>query len=294
MNLVAPIRVVVVDDKPTHLFSIVNGLTIAGIPCVWHLYDVANHKLTPTPPADGYPHLRVLISDLNIQEMSGANRDTKTLAGILITEVIKPLVAKDGGPYSLVLWTNVEAHAGEVATHIADRITAQHLSADDQRPAPLCVNTLAKGRFLPVGVDETTEDALCAMFNETAEKSQEFRRAVQDAVSSDSRLRLVSAWESRIGVAAASTMKSIHSIAVAETTTTASTNTPALALESILAKITVEAVGRENASENPSVGLDAGLLDLVVDELSSRTAMRRVMRTSSKRHWPTLSKPILL
>ena len=61
MDLVAPIRVVVVDDKPTHLFSIVNGLTLAGIPCVWHLYDVEKHQLIPSPPEGGYPDRKSVV-----------------------------------------------------------------------------------------------------------------------------------------------------------------------------------------------------------------------------------------
>lgn len=272
MNLVAPIRVAVVDDKPTHLFSIVNGLTLAGIPCVWHLYDVEKHQLIPKPPDGGYPHLRMLVTDLNIQGMVGATRDAKTLAGTLIGEVLQPLVAKDGGPYSVVLWTNVDAHAAEVGPLIMGRVNAEQVPADDRRPAPLHVSTLAKGPFLTGAANEEFEGSLSKMFSDTAQKADEFRSAVRGAVSADSRLRLVSAWESRVGVAAASTMKSIHSIAVAEAA--ASTKPPADALETLLAKITVEAVGEKNAAEDPTVGLDAGLLDLVVDELGSSSHSR--------------------
>lgn len=269
MDLVAPIRVVVVDDRPTHLFSIVNGLTLAGIPCVWHLYDVDNHQLIPKPPEGGYPHLRMLISDLNIREMADANSDAKTLAGVLISEVIQPLVARDGGPYSIVLWTNVQKHAEDVGLHISTRVSAEQVAVDDRRPVPLCVSTLAKTNFLPAVVEKAIEDSLSAMFKETVQKADEFRNAVRIAVSADPRLRLVSAWESRVGVAAASTMKSIHSIAVAEAI--AGGKAPAAALESVLAKITLEAVGTKNAVEDPSVGFDAGLLDLVVDELGSNS-----------------------
>lgn len=269
MDLVAPIRVVVVDDKPTHLFSIVNGLTLAGIPCVWHLYDVEKHQLIPEPPKDGYPHLRMLITDLNIREMVDANRDVKTLAAILISEVLQPLVAIDGGPYSLVLWTNVNAHAEEVGPLISARVSAEQVSAKDRRPAPLHVCTLAKRSFLPGGTDGALDESLSSMFKETAQRADEFRNAVRSAVSADPRLRLISAWESRVGVAAASTMKSIHSIAVSEAA--AGGKTPAMALESVLAKITLEAVGEKNAVEDPTAGLDTGLLDLVIDELGSNS-----------------------
>ena len=268
MNLVAPIRVVVVDDTPTHLFAIVTGLTLAGIPCVWHLYDGKEHCLVPEPPKGGYPHLRLLVTDLNIQEMVGANKNIKNLAGALISEVLKPLVSVDGGPYAVVLWTSVDAHAVEVEPLIKERINAVHLEMEDRRPAPLSITPLAKGRFLPTAGDDVMEGSLAQMFRDTAQKADEFKAAVGSAVASDPSLCLVSAWESRVGVSVASTMQSLHSIAVVEASENGSE--PSNALASLLAKIAVDAVGPKNAGEEMTGALDAGLVDLVVDELGSR------------------------
>ncbi len=272
MNLVTPIRVVVVDDKPTHLFSIINGLTLAGIPCVWHLYDNEKNQLSPPPPDGGYPHLRMLVTDLNIREMTGASKEPKTLASILISEVLKPIVAKNGGPYSVVLWTSVDGHAADVGPLISERICTDKIPEQDRRPAPLNVTSIGKGQFLPAEADEAIDSKLSQMFNETAQKTNELKQAVSNAISIDPCLRLVSAWESRIGVSATSTMNSLHSIALGEAT--ASGKTPSEALRTVLAKITIEAVGEKNAIEDPTGGVDAGLLDLVIDELATnkRTA----------------------
>ena len=61
MELIAPVRVVVVDDNAEHLFAIANALSVAGIPCVWHLYDNESHNLLPKPPAQGYDGIRLII-----------------------------------------------------------------------------------------------------------------------------------------------------------------------------------------------------------------------------------------
>ena len=269
MDLIAPIRVVVVDDKPTHLISIANGLTMAGIPCVWHWYNAETNKLIPEPPKGGYPHLRMLFTDLNIREMVGANKEAKTLAGVLISDVLQPIVAPDGGPYSVVLWTSVEGLAEDVGPLITQRINADLLDPADRRPQPLSITTLAKRDFVGGFGNEETEKTLSQMLDVTKATATALKKSVETVVSSDSRLRLVASWESRVGLAAVSTMKSIHRIAVSEADI--SGELPASALETVLAKIAIEAVGAKNASDDPMAALDSGLLDLVMDELGSNS-----------------------
>lgn len=269
MDLMAPIRVVVVDDKPTHLISIANGLTMAGIPCVWHWYNAEINKLIPEPPKGGYPHLRMLFTDLNIREMVGANKEAKTLAGILISDVLQPIVAPDGGPYSVVLWTSVEGLAEDVGPLITQRINADLLDPVDRRPQPLSITTLAKRDFVGGFGNAETEKALSQILDVTEVTATALKKSVQTVVSSDPLLRLVASWESRVGLAAASTMKSIHRITVDEARITGLP--PASVLETVLAKIAIEATGEQNAIDDPMTALDSGLLDLVIDELGSNS-----------------------
>lgn len=271
MDLVAPVRVVIIDDNPIHLFSIANGLTMSGIPCVWHWYNREEGKLIPDPPKEGYPHLRLLFTDLNIREMEGAMKDAKSLASTLISEVLQPMVANDGGPYSVVLWTSVGVLSEEVKPIILERINAAHLDEAEKRPQPLSIETFEKAGFVAASANAAVEGDLSRMFNESTKNADDFKKAVQVAVSKNVQLRLVSGWESRLSLSATSTMKSIHCIAVNEAK--ASGTLPASAMEKLLAKIAIEAVGEQNAIDNPMMALDAGLLDLAVDELGANRNM---------------------
>lgn len=102
-----PIRAVVVDDDPEHLMLFTAGLAAAGIPCTAHWYDKddldPDAKLKPSPPAGGYPHLRVIFSDLNLEEVSAVG-EIATVIGPAI-ETIRRLVGGGDSPYLLVFWT---------------------------------------------------------------------------------------------------------------------------------------------------------------------------------------------
>lgn len=266
MDLVAPVRVVIVDDKPTHLMAIANGLTLAGIPCVWHWYNPEENMLVPAPPVGGYPHLRMLFTDLNIREMAGANREAKTLAGTLISDVLQPLVSPNGGPYSVVLWTNVEGPANEVGDIISERIDAEDLDSSDRRRQPLKVTILPKKEFL-AGFNNDADKQLSGLLVESAKKADLLRGLVVDASSENTQLRLACAWESRASLAAADTINAVYDAAILEAK--AATQNPTDSLQKIFAKIAIEALGKKNAKDEPARALDEGLIDIFVDDMRS-------------------------
>lgn len=262
MELIAPIRVVVIDDKPTHLFSIANGLTLAGIPCAWHWYDTKTNKLTPPPPEGGYKHLRLLFTDLNIQNVPGTRPDPSTLASILISDVLQPVISPQGGPYSIVLWTNVSNNAQLVEPIITERINL----GDDKRPQPLAISILSKQSFIPPH-NEDVENSLSTLLEQMAGSSTELRSQVAQAASKDKQLRLACAWESRASMAAAKTIGSVYRAAVAEGAQAGIA--PTIAFQKVLGKIAVEALGERNAKEEPTRALDDGLIDIFVDDMRS-------------------------
>lgn len=269
MDLVSPVRVVIVDDDPMHLFSIANGLTLSGIPCVWHWYDKVEAKLVPSPPAGGYPHLRLVFTDLNIREMTGAGKEAKSLASTLISEVLQPIVPHDGGPYSVVLWTSVGGLAEEVKPIIMERINAQQLDELDRRPQPLSIETFEKANFVVSSANTEEANALTKMFNASNKNAEVFKSSIQKVVSNNIQLRLISGWETRLSLSASATMKSMHKIAVNESN--ASNISLSDAVGNLFAKIAIQAVGEKNATENPMLALDVGLIDLAVDELTTNS-----------------------
>ncbi|CAH1387190.1 hypothetical protein [Candidatus Nitrotoga sp. M5] len=267
MDLVAPVRVVVVDDKPTHLMSIANGLTLAGIPCVWHWYDRDTHMLVPKPPVGGYPHLRMLFTDLNIQEMVGANKEPKTLAGTLISEVLQPIVSQNAGPYSVVLWTNVEGTANEVGEIISTRISADGIDEGDRRPQPLAITVLPKKEFTASFGDDVADKQMAGVFVNSAKSAIRLKELVVGVTSADAQLRLACAWESRASMAAMETINAVYGAAIEEGRSANQTSSDAL--RNIFTKIAADALGGKNAKDDPARALDEGLIDIFVDDMRS-------------------------
>ncbi len=266
MELLAPVRVVVVDDRPDHLFAIANALVVSGVPCLWHLYNKDTHQLVPPPPKGGYPDIRLLVTDLNIRNATGAGTDAKTLAGILIEDVLLPLLPTTQCPYGLMLWTNVEGKSKEVGEVISDRIDHANVDPKDRRSAPLTVQLISKNEFVSDMASAEANSDVKALITEAVSGIDAVRSQLHKALS-DTQLQLACAWETRVSKAATSTINSVYSAAVihaGEESVDKST-----ALSQIFAKLAFEASGKEDAREAPSRALDDGLVDLLVDDLRS-------------------------
>lgn len=267
MELSSPVRVVVVDDNPTHLVSITNGLARAGVPCVSHWYDTQNHKLTPPAPNEGYPHLRVLFTDLNILEMTGASAEPKNLAAVLISEVLQPIVAPTSGPYSVCLWTSTGSKADDVSPLIIQRIDDPSLGTD-RRPAPLLVNIVEKQAFIPEKND-AADEALASLFRQSSE-GPKIEESISRAILENAQLRAASSWESRASHAAAQTINNIYSVSTFERTEERDDSS---AFQTILTKIAIEAAGK-SAKQDPPRALDDGLADLFIDKMQNSIGMQ--------------------
>jgi len=261
MELSSPVRVVVVDDNPTHLVSITNGLAKAGIPCVSHWYDIQNSALVPPAPAGGYPYLRMLFTDLNIREMSGAIADPKSLAGVLISEVLQPVVAPTCGPYSICLWTSTGGKANEVSPLIIERVNDESMG-EDRRPAPLLVNIMEKREFVP-DKDEATDQALASLFRQN-NQGPRIEESISRAILENPQLRAAFSWESRASHAAAQTINNVYEVSRFERTTDMNESR---AFQTVLTKIAIEAAGKKSAKQDPPRALDDGLADLFVDKM---------------------------
>jgi hypothetical protein len=115
-----PIRAVAIDDEPSHLLAITTGLSASGIPCVGYWYDRGSHQLQPAPPAGGLPYVRLILMDLNLEELAGIP-DPANLCGTVM-DVLHQIVSKDGGPYLLVFWTQVGTKVEAVKTLLYQRL----------------------------------------------------------------------------------------------------------------------------------------------------------------------------
>lgn len=255
-----PIRAVAIDDEPTHLLSITAGLSRVGIPCLGYWFDRDASQLRPAPPDGGHPLIRVVFTDLNLAELGGVP-DTASLWAVLVS-VLKQLVSKDSGPYLLVFWTRVGAKATEVKEMLYAR--ANQLEGI---PCPLDVLELPKAEFLiSAGAGKAFDDGLRDFYTELHANIDRLKQKIEEVVATDPQLNAVAAWESRAAEAAASAVNEVHRCARADEPDASKVSA---SLKKILAKIAVAASGNRVATAEPARALDAGMLDIVVDQFGA-------------------------
>lgn len=264
MELIAPVRVVVVDDRQEHLFAIANALSVLGIPCISHLYDKETNQLVPKPPEIGYADIRLVITDLNIRNFTGGNVDAKALGAILLSDVLIPILPAGPAPYGLVLWSSVSGVTDDVRSFINERIDHHSLAPNERRTRPLSIELMNKGEFVSnLAIDNID---LLQLMTEVSQAAPKIRAQLERALN-DPQLRLVCAWEMRVSQSATATINSVYQAATLHATKTNAKTTDAL--NSVLVKLANEAAGFKSAAEDPVRALDDGLIDLFVDDLRS-------------------------
>ncbi len=255
-----PIRAVAVDDEPGHLLSITSGLSSVGIPCLGYWYDRDANELRPAPPEGGLPHLRLIFSDLNLAELGGVP-DTPTLWSVVV-HVLKQVVSKEAGPYLLVFWTGVEQRAADVRAMLYAR--ADQLEG---MPCPIEVLELPKSTFLAQSPEgKPFNEGLKEFYSALHGSIEDLRTAVAGAVATNANLNAVAAWESRAAESAAQTVNEVHRCARIDEPNLSNVGA---SLTRVVAKIAEAAAGSAAARAEPARALDAGMLDILVDQLGS-------------------------
>ena len=223
-------------------------------------FDRDTSDLRPPPPEGGHPFLRVVFTDLNLAELGGVP-ETAALWATLVG-VLKQLVSPNSGPYLLVFWTRVGAKAAEVKEMLYAR--AGEL---DGIPCPIDVLELSKGPFLiPAPAEKSFNEGLREFYGALHANIDQLRQAIEGAVATDPQLNAVAAWESRAAEAAALAVNEVHRCARADTEDASRVGE---ALKKTLAKIAVAASGTTAAQAGPARALDAGMLDIVVDQFGA-------------------------
>lgn len=278
-----PIRAVAVDDEPSHLLSITTGLSTIGIPCMGYWFDRDSSELRPPPPDEGLPFLRLLCTDLNLAELGGVP-DTSVLWATVVS-VLKQIVSKDSGPYLLVFWSRVGAKASEVKEMLYAR--AEQLEGI---PCPIDVLEMPKAQFLvkpPEGKD--FDEGLREFYAALHANIDKLKEAVSTAVATHSTLSAVSAWETRAADSAALAVNEVHRCARTDE------HDPSKIGESltrVVAKIAFAASGSAAAQAEPARALDAGMQDILIDQLGSSVDFPDYKKMVTTAVGPTLAGDI--
>lgn len=233
-------RFVVVDDKIKHLEAIVQAFQQLGSPCIGIQYK-PEEDLDPNV----FRGVRVLFLDLHL--VDGIAKTDNRSHYAQIAAILEDKISANGGPFILVLWTEHDQHAKELTEYLDSGL-------DKAKPhaRPLAVLPLAKGAFIN---DETVTDPV------------KLRKAVSEAVTSNTQLAALLGWETDVLAAAGDTLSALLNLVPVEQRISA---TYSDALDVILSRLACEAVGRPHVEVNHRAAITTALAPILTDRIMNQ------------------------
>jgi hypothetical protein len=232
-------RFLAVDDKPEHLNAILDTFQRLGSPCMGLQFDAAEPL-----EKEAFRGVRALFLDLHL--IGGAKTSDEKQHFANIASILEANISEMGGPFILILWTEHAHLAGALADYLDN-------SLDANLPwcRPLAVLPLAKERF--INVDDGT-----------AKAADELRKAVEDALGTNPQLAALIGWETDVLVAAGETLSSLTALVPAQDRVSARFPD---ALDAVLSRLAVEAVGKKHVGTDPRAAITAALAPILADRI---------------------------
>lgn len=228
-------RVVAIDDVEDHLQKIVWGLCKAGFCPVPFLFEDGMLENPPQQPLVG---IRLVFSDIHMVSGGAAN---EVLHANNIISCLKKIVNE--GPYALIFWSQFPAEATRMAQLINERAVESGMTL------PLAFGQVDKNRVFSVGHAADEFDAV------------ELRRLIIEQIKDFHTLGVVSSWDERVSKAAAHTTNQLFKLADTDANRVKNWN-------NLLAYLSCEALGANQARQNIKNALDSALLPLLEDKLT--------------------------
>lgn len=229
---------VLIDDNEEELKDISSAFTKAAMPCLAVKFE--NNSDTNV---SGIDHIefeniepRVIITDLNLREISGSSPKELFQPIAQMLEHINP-----SKPYVLFFWSKHDSEIDDVMSLIIQRCSDDFL-------LPLEYGVIKKSEFKGEENLELLRNKVKALFEETPLFNALYN------------------WENRVSASAAETSLALNKLAK-----DAAGTEPNLILDklkNILSKIGNEAVGQKNAKEIPNLAVDLGLAPVLQDRLN--------------------------
>lgn len=234
-----PPRFVVIDDDKNHLDAIVATVQSLGSVC-------ARVHYTPETdvPAELFAAVRVIFIDLQLQDRSASSDFNRHYAEI--QRILGNVIRVDGGPYILVVWTDVPDRVDELQMYLEARFFTEKPFT-----RPIAIVPLSKTDYIDIGTGEHTAGNLLDDIRAHLGAQPAMNALVQ--------------WEAEVLGAAARVL--------ADATTLAAELNGEAALPTLLKRLAVEAVGHANAADDPRASVQAALLPLLQDHLQNAPAV---------------------
>lgn len=240
-------RFLAVDDKDEHLAAILATFQKLGTPCMGVRFDAA----APLERAM-FRGVRALFLDLHLITGAKTTDDKQHFANI--ASILEENISELGGPFILVLWTEHAEKAADLTVYLDEAL-------DPEKPwcRPLAVLPLAKEKFINV-----TSGAV--------EAADDLRKAVEEALDANPQLSALVGWETDVLAAAGETLMSLTALVPLDKRTAALF--PA-ALDEVLSRLAVEAVGKKHVGDDPRTAVTAALGPILADRIVSQEVGHR-------------------
>ncbi|MDS4031812.1 MAG: hypothetical protein RKO66_17315 [Candidatus Contendobacter sp.] len=232
-------RFVVVDDKETHLLAITRTLQLLGAPCLGVRYD-GTEELEP----DHFRGVRCLFMDLHLIDGVASTDHRRHFAHI--AEILEGNISASGGPFILVVWSQLQNLDGELRDYLDESI-------DSERPhaRPLAVLGLAKENF--INLDDGT-----------ITNYEGLRKEILDKITANPQIAALLGWEADVLTAAGDTLAELLKLVPAAERVS---NSYPRALDTILSRLAREAVGRPNVGINHRTAITTALAPILADRV---------------------------
>lgn len=232
MMLTTP-RVLAIDDDQNHLEGLARALNQYGVACLQFHFTGDTTDIKPCP------HVRVIFVDLHLGKgpVSDHSRDFGIIGGF-IEETVRP-----SGPYFIVLWTMYPEEADKLKGNLEARL---HGVAK-----PFAVLPLDKAKYLDAAGNVKSTGKLVDTIAAIATKQPQIVALLN--------------WENRVLGAAADTVSSILSLASSADAAVSR----AEEVGRLLARLAVEAVGKEHVEHDRFRAVNEALLPILADRISA-------------------------
>lgn len=236
-------RFVVVDDKEQHLLAITQAFQRLGSPCMGIRYN-------PEEELDRahFRGVRCLFLDLHLVDGQAGTDHRRHYA--LIASILEDSIHQSGGPFILVVWTE-HAH---LSNELRDYLDA-NIDGNKPHARPLAILSLAKEKFINTGDGVVNEP-------------EELRKAVREAILSNSQLAALLDWETDVLAAAGDTLASLLNLVPTDQRTSAAF---AGALDTLLSRLARETVGRPHVELNHRAAIASALAPILSDRILNQT-----------------------
>lgn len=252
--------VLVLDDDPAELMSVVVGLGVCDVPVTPVLVSAGSALLKPL---GGFSGVRLLVTDLHIL---GPTQSKVAQYGSALVALISQLVRPSY--YILIFWSNYEAEAAEATEYLRANLPAELM--------PIGFASLSKQEATDAADDEDVRITVRGRVGEILDEFPQIK-ALMD-------------WEAAVSHAGSETTNQLFRVLVKSGI---DPKDPA-SVKTVLGRMAQEAVGAKRAIAAGSKGLVQAFLPILQDQLErdSHSSLSSLSKFLDIRHDSTIKLPV--